>query len=88
LGQKTEALEAYLEVVYRDFDAEKTTNMEWKWFDKCGLEGALALLEREKRWRAAISLAEKLGQSGSPRAKDAKEIAERIGLEQFIYRGR
>lgn len=88
LGRKAEALEAYLDVVNRDFDPKKTTSMEWKWFDKCGLEGALALLEREKRWRAAISLAEKLGESGSPRAKDAREIAERIGLEQFIYRGR
>lgn len=88
LNRKAEALEAYLDVVNRDFDPKKTTSMEWKWFDKCGLEGALALLEREKRWRAAISLAEKLGESGSPRADDAKEIAERIGLEQFIYRGR
>ncbi len=88
LGRKAEALEAYLEVVNRDFDTGETSSMEWKWFDKCGLEGALALLEREKRWRAAISLAEKLGQSGSPRAEDAREIAERIGLEQFIYRGR
>ena len=33
-------------------------------------------------------LAEKLGRSGSPRAKDAREAAERIGLEQRIWRDR
>jgi len=40
------------------------------------------------RWKAAIQLAEKIGRSGSPRAEDARKIAERIGLEHFIYRGR
>ena len=88
LDRKAEALECYLSVVNRDFDPEKASSLEWKWFDKCGLEGALALLEREKRWQAAINLAERLGQSGSPRAKDAQESAERIGLEQRIWRGR
>ena len=86
LERKAEALECYLSVVNRDFDPKKTTSLEWKWFDKCGLEGALALLEREKRWRAAINLAEKLGKSGSPRAKDAQESALRISLEQRIPR--
>ena len=57
-------------------------------YDKCGIEGALSLLEREERWRAAIKLAEQIGRSGSPRAEDARQIAERIGLEHFIYRGR
>ena len=86
LGNKAEALKAYLTVVNRDFEPAKTTNLEWKWFDKCGIEGALALLERDKRWDAAISLAEKLAMSGSPRAKDARESAERIALEQKIWR--
>jgi len=88
LGRKAEALESYLSVVNRDFNPGQTSSLEWKWFDKCGLEGALALLENEKRWRAAISLAEKLGRSGSPRAKNAQEAAERIGLEQRIWRDR
>ena len=70
------------------FSPETTTSLEWKWYDKCGIEGALALLEREGRWKAAIQLAEQIGRSGSPRAEDARKIAERIGLEHFIYRGR
>lgn len=88
LGRNVQALESYYEVINRNFDPESTTSLEWKWYDKCGIEGALALLEKEGRWKAAIQLAEKIGRSGSPRAKDAKEIAERIGLEHFIYRGR
>ncbi len=87
LEQKAEALDCYLSVVNRDFDPNKTTSLEWTWFNKCG-ERALALLEREKRWLAAIKLAEKLAASGSPRAKNAQESAERIRLEQGISRQR
>lgn len=88
LGKNVQAYESYYKVINRDFDPKSTTSLEWKWYDKCAIEGALALLEKEERWKAAIQLAEKIGRSGSPRAKDAREIAERIGLEQFIYRGR
>ena len=88
LGKKTEALESYLSVINRQLNPKEATSLEWKWFDKCGLEGALSLLEREKNWRAAISLAEKISRSGSPRAEDAREKAKRIRLEQKIWRGR
>ena len=88
LNRNVQALESYYRVINRDFSPESTTSLEWKWYDKCGIEGALALLEKEERWEAAIQLAAKIGRSGSPRAEDAREIAERIGLEHFIYRGR
>lgn len=88
LGRNEEALEAYFEVINRKFDPAATTSLEWKWFDKCGIEGALALLEKNERWKAAINLAEKIGASGSPRSKDAREIADRLALEHFIYRER
>jgi TolA-binding protein len=88
LEENTQALESYFRVINRDFSPESTTSLEWKWYDKCGIEGALALLEREGRWKAAIQLAEQIGRSGSPRAEDARKIAERIGLEHFIYRER
>ena len=88
LGKNAQALESYFRVINRDFSPETTTSLEWKWYDKCGIEGALSLLEREERWEAAIQLAEQIGKSGSPRAEDALKIAERIGLENFIYRGR
>lgn len=86
LNRNREALEAYYEVINRQFDPATTTSLEWKWFDKCGIEGALTLLEKEERWRAAITLAEKIGASGSPRSADAREIADRLALEHFIYR--
>ena len=88
LGKNAQALESYFRVINRDFSPQSTSSLEWKWYDKCGIEGALSLLEREKRWEAAIQLAEQIGRSGSPRAEDARKIAERIGLEHFIYRGR
>lgn len=88
LGRTKDALEAYYEVLDRNFDPHQPTTLEWKWFDKCGIEGALPLLEKQKNWPAVVKLAERLGRSGSPRAQDARDIAERIGLEHFIYRGR
>lgn len=88
LGDDGKALEAYLSVVDREFDPEKTTTREWKWFDKCGIDGALSLLQKAKRWEAALNLANRLARSGSPRSSDAAAIAERIGLEQQIFQGR
>lgn len=88
LGRTNEALESYYRVINRNFDPEATSPLEWKWYDKCGIEGALVLLQKQERWIAAIKLAEKIGKSGSPRADDALEIAKRIGLEHFIFQER
>jgi outer membrane protein assembly factor BamD (BamD/ComL family) len=88
LNRPVEAHEAYNAVINREFDPAQTTSLEWKWFNKCAIEGALALLEQQERWPAAIQLAEKIAQSGSPRAKDAQQIADRLSLEHFIYRER
>lgn len=87
LGRNGEALESYLGVVNREFDPEKASTVEWKWFDKCGLDGALALLEKAERWQAAVKLATRLAKSGSPRSADAAASAARIGLEQQIFQG-
>lgn len=87
LGENGDALEAYLSVVNRDFDPEQASIIEWKWYDKCGIEGALALLEKAERWEAAVKLARRLARSGSPRAEDAAASAKRIELEQQIFQG-
>jgi len=88
LGKNGEALESYLGVVNRKFDRGKASTVEWKWFDKCGIDGALALLEKAGRWQAAVKLANRLAKSGSPRSADAAASAARIGLEQQIFQGR
>ena len=88
LGRNGEALESYLGVINRAFDPEKSSTVEWKWFDKCGIDGALALLEKAGRWQAAVKLANRLAKSGSPRSADAAASAARIGLEQQIFQGR
>ncbi|YCM44885.1 tetratricopeptide repeat protein [Verrucomicrobiaceae bacterium 227] len=87
-GRNAEALESYFNVVNRRFDAAQTSTVEWKWFDKCGIDGALTLLQKDKSWRAALKLANRLASSGSPRSSDAAAIAARIGLEQQIFQGR
>lgn len=86
LDQKSKALEAYFAVINRQFDPEKASSLEWEWFDKAGLDGALKLLEKEEKWEAAIQLAHTLSKSGSPRAADAAAAADRISLQQMIWR--
>lgn len=88
LGRNGDALESYLGVVNREFDSKKASTVEWKWFDKCGIDGALALLEKAERWQAAVKLANRLAKSGSPRSADAAASAARIGLEQQIFQRR
>lgn len=88
LGRQGEALESYLIVVNRRSKPGEAAKLEWEWFDRCGIEGALNLLEQAKRWEAAIKLCDRLARSGSPRADDAAASAERIGLEQMIPRKR
>lgn len=47
---------------------------------------AVDLLMREKRWNAAALLAGRLGQLPHPRADEARDIAERIELNHFIWK--
>jgi tetratricopeptide (TPR) repeat protein len=75
----TQAFEAYHSVL------ETTTPpAEWEYFELCGFK-ALALLEKAKRWQAAIAIAQKIASFKGPHAKDAADHAARIQLEQMIW---
>lgn len=85
LNQPLEALDSYNQVINRNLDPNNTTELEWKWHHKCSLEGALPLLERLQKWRAAYYVALKVSKSGGPSAERAGERAKAIQLEHQLW---
>lgn len=77
--RETQAFEAYYSVL------ETTTEpAEWEYFEKCGFK-ALELLEKAKRWQAAIAIAQKIASFNGPRAQVAAERARKIQLDQMVW---
>ena len=76
---ETLAFEAFYSVL------ETTTPpAEWKYFELCGFK-ALTLLEKAKRWQAAVNVARKIASFDGPGAKDAAARASKIQLEQMMW---
>ena len=61
-----------------------TPPAEWKYFELCGFK-ALTLLEKAKRWQAAVNVARKIASFDGPGAKDAAARASKIQLEQMMW---
>ena len=80
LNRADQALEVYYHVIESAADQKLS---QWDYFERCGFN-AIALLEKKRRWEPAIALAKKLATFPSPRAKEAEERAERLGLEHMI----
>ena len=76
-----EAIAAYYSVIQRADDGPPA---EWEWFERCAF-GALALLEKDQRWQAAINLARKIASFNGPRAADAADRANQLQLKHMIW---
>ncbi|HUF63807.1 MAG TPA: tetratricopeptide repeat protein, partial [Verrucomicrobiales bacterium] len=57
---------------------------DWTWYFRAGLE-ALRLLDRDRKWEAALQLAKRLASVDDPRAAEAAAYADRLRLEHFIF---
>lgn len=78
-NREKEAFQAYYSVL------ETTTPpAEWEYFERCGF-GALALLEKARRWQTAITVAQKIASFKGPQAEIAAARARKIKLEQMIF---
>ncbi len=79
------ALEVYYEVVSQAPEAglRQGETAEYLWYYRAGFS-AINLLRRREQWGAAVKLAERLSQTGGPRAQEAREIANQLRLEHFI----
>lgn len=85
LERPIEALEAYNKVIYLNLDPDKTSELEWKYHDDCALKGALPLLERLGKWKAAYETALRVSKSGGPSAERAAQRAKRIQLDKQLF---
>ena len=57
---------------------------EWLWFYRCGFK-ALSMLEREKRWTAAVKLARRIASFDGPRAEEATKRANSLAVRHMIW---
>lgn len=74
-----EALIAYYSVLER-----AKAPAQWEYFEASGFR-ALALLEKARRWPAAIACAKKIASFGGPRAQEAAARANQIQLKYMIW---
>jgi TolA-binding protein len=75
-GQAFQAYHSVLETT--------TPPAEWEYFERCGFR-ALALLEKAKRWQAAITVARKIASFNGPRSAEATQRAKELQLEHMIW---
>ena len=57
---------------------------EWHYFELCGFR-ALALLEKARRWPAAVACARKIASFKGPRAEEAATRASQLQLKHMIW---
>ncbi len=79
LKREKEALIAYYSVLERE-----QAPAQWEYFEASGFR-ALALLEKSRRWPAAIACAKKIASFKGPRAQEAAARANQIQLKYMIW---
>ena len=77
--REKEAFTAYYSVLEID-----TAPAEWHYFELCGFR-ALALLEKARRWPAAVACARKIASFKGPRAEEAEARASQLQLKHMIW---
>jgi len=83
---KGKALDSYLDVILRA-DTEQQQHdksEEWFWFYRCGFK-ALAMLEADGRWEAAVKLARRIAAFKGPRAEEAEKRAINLAKTHMIW---
>ncbi len=83
-GRRDEAIEACYDVIRNSPVSGPSNPGEFRWYYRAGFFG-IKLLEASKQWEAAARMAETLAQSKGDRAIEAKERANTIRLEHFLW---
>jgi len=86
IGQSTEALALYHETMSAQDEPiiTQTTPQALEWYYRAGF-ASIRLLESEKKWKAAVAIASRLGRRVGPRSVEAEELADKLRLEHFIW---
>ena len=86
LKQRGKALDSYIDVIIREKAAKvgQLNEEEWLWFYRCGFK-ALAMLESDKRWEAAVKFARRIATFNGPRAEEAAKRANNLAKTHMIW---
>lgn len=84
-----EALEACYDAVEAGLNPATpvATPSEFEWFYRAGFL-AIEYLEEQKQWEPAAILAERLGRTAGPLAREAADKASRIRLQHYLWDGK
>ncbi|MFT4176179.1 MAG: tetratricopeptide repeat protein [Luteolibacter sp.] len=77
-----EAFAAYYSVL--ESTSSSNPPAEWDYFERCGFS-AFVILKNEKRWKAAIDVAEKIASFKGPKAAEAEAAAQALRLKHMIW---
>ncbi len=79
------AFGSYYDVIVESpSETDQLHDEEWLWFYRCGFK-ALSMLEREKRWTAAVKLARRIASFDGPRAEEATKRANSLAIKHMIW---
>jgi tetratricopeptide (TPR) repeat protein len=84
LKQDAAALEAYQEAMAYSKNSASTNESDYHWFFRAGGK-AIRLLESKKNWAAAVAIAQQLAEAPGPQADAARERANRLTTEHFLW---
>jgi TolA-binding protein len=82
-GLNDQALAAFYDVLNGRAAASRP-EPDFFWFEKAGYDAA-AMLEAKGQWPGAISILEKVAQAGGPRSAEARQRANQLRLEHFVW---
>lgn len=83
-GQTNLALTDYFTILSGAIPANDQAATYWFFFESAGFD-SIQLLEAQKRWKAAIQIANRLSAAKGPRAEEAAARANQIRLEHQIW---
>ena len=84
LKDDTAALEAYTEAMKLTQLNLSTSETDYHWFFRAG-DKARRLLESKKKWEAAVLIARKMAEAPGPQADAARDRANRLTTEHFLW---
>ena len=89
MDNRAEALDTYYNVIVKtntptETEENNANEIEWFWFYRCGFK-ALSMLEKDKRWEAAVKLSRRIASFKGPRAEEATKRANNLAKSHMIW---
>lgn len=85
MKQDAKALEAYHDAMELPLSTQSVSGeVDYKWFFRAG-EKSIRVLETSANWKGAVSIAERLGEAPGAQGDSAREKANRLKTEHFLW---